>query len=225
MPHERLTRQGSLTLEVRQRHQRLFTVALTRVRVTRMLEFAGFEVRLCRTLLTQCRGCRPRSQGTTRRSPVKVGREVLRRGDAMTMDRALRLWFLALYAIGIVGFLSNVLRIRRHRPAFEQQIGPLPEVGALVAWFLPPLIILSRIGRMTIEQPIVRVLGVVLSLYSQIMVAWTVRTLGRHLIPGLAVFRDHVLVTSGPFRWVRHPLYSGALALWLGAGLGTLNWL
>jgi protein-S-isoprenylcysteine O-methyltransferase len=141
------------------------------------------------------------------------------------MDRALRLWFLALYAIGIVGFLSNVLRIRRHRPAFEQQIGPLPEVGALVAWFLPPLIILSGVGRMTIEQPIVRVLGVVLSLYSQIMVAWTVRTLGRHLIPGLAVFRDHVLVTSGPFRWVRHPLYSGALALWLGAGLGTLNWL
>jgi hypothetical protein len=53
----------------------------------------------------------------------------------MTMDRALRLWFLVLYAFGIVGFLSNVLRIRRGRPAFEQQIGPLPETGALVAWF------------------------------------------------------------------------------------------
>ena len=23
--------------------------------------------------------------------------------------------------------------------------------------------------------------------------------------------------SSGPFRWVRHPLYSSALALWLGA--------
>ena len=69
---------------------------------------------------------------------------------------------------------------------------------------------------MAIEQPILRVLGVGLSLYSQIMVLWTVRTLGRLLIPGLAVFHDHVLVTSGPFRWVRHPLYSGALALWLG---------
>ena len=143
----------------------------------------------------------------------------------MTMDRALRLWFLALYAFGIVGFLSNVLRIRRDRPAFEQQIGPLPEVGALVAWFVPPLILLSGIGMMAIEQPILRVLGVGLSLYSQVMVAWTVRTLGRLLIPGLAVFRDHVLVTSGPFRWIRHPLYSGALALWLGAALGTLNWL
>lgn len=143
----------------------------------------------------------------------------------MTMDRALSVWFLALYALGIVGFLGNVLRIRRERPAFEQQIGPLPEVGALVAWFVPPLILLSGIGEMAMEQPILRVLGVGLSLYSQIMVAWTVRTLGPLLIPGLAVFRDHVLVTSGPFRWLRHPLYSGALALWLGAALGTLNWL
>jgi protein-S-isoprenylcysteine O-methyltransferase len=141
------------------------------------------------------------------------------------MDRALRLWFLSTVCVRHCGFLGNVWRIRRGRPAFEQQIGPLPEMGALVAWFLPPIILLWGIGRLAIEQPILRVLGIALSLYSQIMVLWTVRTLGRHLIPGLAVFRDHVLVTSGPFQWVRHPLYSGALALWLGAALGTLNWL
>ena len=80
------------------------------------------------------------------------------------MDRALRLWFLALYAFGILGFLGNVFRIRRDRPAFERQIGPLPEVGALIAWFIPPLILLSGIGTMAIEQPILRVLGVGLSL-------------------------------------------------------------
>ena len=34
-----------------------------------------------------------------------------------------------------------------------------------------------------------------------------------------------MLVTSGPFRFLRHPSFSGALALWLGAALGTLNWL
>jgi len=30
-------------------------------------------------------------------------------------------------------------------------------------------------------------------------------------------------VTSGPYRLVRHPAYSGDLALWLGAALGTAN--
>ena len=67
--------------------------------------------------------------------------------------------------------------------------------------------------------------GVALSLCALIVVAWTVRTLGRQLIPGLAILPDHVLITAGPYRWLRHPMYSGALALWLGAALGTLNWL
>ncbi len=141
------------------------------------------------------------------------------------MQQTLRLWFLVLYAMGVVGFLSNVMRIRRSRSTFEKQIGPLPPVDALIAWLVPPLLLLSGIGDLLSERPILRMLGVGLSLYYIILLSWTVRTLGRFLVPGLAVYSDHELVTSGPFRWVRHPLYSSALALWLGAALGTLNWL
>jgi len=32
-------------------------------------------------------------------------------------------------------------------------------------------------------------------------------------------------VTSGPFRYVRHPVYSAVVALQLAAALGTVNWL
>lgn len=39
------------------------------------------------------------------------------------------------------------------------------------------------------------------------------------------IFPDHTLVTAGPYHFVRHPIYSAVLALWLGAALGTLNWL
>jgi protein-S-isoprenylcysteine O-methyltransferase Ste14 len=42
-------------------------------------------------------------------------------------------------------------------------------------------------------------------------------------LPQAVVLSDHVLVTSGPYRFVRHPAYSGDLALWLGAALGTVN--
>ena len=41
----------------------------------------------------------------------------------------------------------------------------------------------------------------------------------------MAVFQDHELVTSRPFRFVRNPGYSAILALWLGTALGTLNWI
>ena len=67
--------------------------------------------------------------------------------------------------------------------------------------------------------------GVGLSLYGLAILPWTVRTLGRLAAPGPAVFRDHDLVTSGPFRLVRHPGYSAILAIFLGTALGTLNWL
>ena len=92
------------------------------------------------------------------------------------MERALRLWFLALYVLGIVGFARTIVRVVRQRPAFEKRIGPLPPVAALVAWCVPFLILLSGIGGISTELPVVRVLGVAVSLYAVVMVAWTVPT-------------------------------------------------
>jgi protein-S-isoprenylcysteine O-methyltransferase len=37
--------------------------------------------------------------------------------------------------------------------------------------------------------------------------------------------KDHDLVRHGPYRFLRHPLYSGDLAMLLGAALGTVNML
>jgi protein-S-isoprenylcysteine O-methyltransferase Ste14 len=64
---------------------------------------------------------------------------------------------------------------------------------------------------------------VVLSVYAAVMLIAMVRALGSLLVLRAVVFSDHHLVTTGPFRFLRHPGYSAALALWLGAGLGTMN--
>jgi protein-S-isoprenylcysteine O-methyltransferase Ste14 len=55
------------------------------------------------------------------------------------------------------------------------------------------------------------------------MMLWAAATLGRQLVPQAVVFADHALATTGPYALVRHPAYSGDLALWLGAALATLN--
>jgi protein-S-isoprenylcysteine O-methyltransferase len=94
-----------------------------------------------------------------------------------------------------------------------------------VDWLVPPLILLSGIGQLSAGWPLLRILGFALSLYALVILAWVPRVLGRFLVPHAVVFPDHALVTSGPFRFVRHPSFSGALALWLSTGLGTLNWL
>jgi protein-S-isoprenylcysteine O-methyltransferase Ste14 len=38
-----------------------------------------------------------------------------------------------------------------------------------------------------------------------------------------AVREDHALLESGPYRFVRHPVYAGYLALLLGSGVASLN--
>jgi protein-S-isoprenylcysteine O-methyltransferase Ste14 len=38
-----------------------------------------------------------------------------------------------------------------------------------------------------------------------------------------AVREDHDLIESGPYRFIRHPVYAGYLALLLGAGVASLN--
>jgi protein-S-isoprenylcysteine O-methyltransferase len=41
----------------------------------------------------------------------------------------------------------------------------------------------------------------------------------------VAVAADHQLVDSGPYRWIRHPSYSGLVLIFLGLGLSGGNWL
>ncbi|MEW9533994.1 isoprenylcysteine carboxylmethyltransferase family protein [Microbispora sp. NPDC049125] len=54
---------------------------------------------------------------------------------------------------------------------------------------------------------------------------WAVLTLGGAFSTFIQVDADQVVVTRGPYRWVRHPSYTGLLLIALGFGLGAGNWL
>ena len=45
------------------------------------------------------------------------------------------------------------------------------------------------------------------------------RTLGQFFTYEVAVHKQHQLVTSGMYTYVRHPLYTGILLLWFGAAI------
>jgi protein-S-isoprenylcysteine O-methyltransferase Ste14 len=53
---------------------------------------------------------------------------------------------------------------------------------------------------------------------------WAVGTLGRHFSTIVAARASHTLVTGGPYRWVRHPSYSGAIITLTGMPLGMGTW-
>jgi protein-S-isoprenylcysteine O-methyltransferase len=49
--------------------------------------------------------------------------------------------------------------------------------------------------------------------------------LGRFFTVNVAIAADHRVVDTGPYRWVRHPSYSGSLLEFLGFGITFGNWL
>jgi protein-S-isoprenylcysteine O-methyltransferase len=53
---------------------------------------------------------------------------------------------------------------------------------------------------------------------------WSQAVLGRYYTTTLRHAEDQPILTSGPYRLLRHPGYAGLLLAWVGAGLATANW-
>ena len=68
-------------------------------------------------------------------------------------------------------------------------------------------------------------LGVVLGGISIPLLAWTQLALGSNFSPTLHVRQEHTLVTSGPYRYVRHPMYTSLFLSLSAILLLTRNWL
>lgn len=68
-----------------------------------------------------------------------------------------------------------------------------------------------------------RWVGAVLGLLSIFSAYWVFSNIGRNVSETVLTKHDHELVTTGPYRWIRHPLYSTGIALFLGAGLMMAN--
>jgi protein-S-isoprenylcysteine O-methyltransferase Ste14 len=65
--------------------------------------------------------------------------------------------------------------------------------------------------------------GVALLPMGGALIVWTVSTLGPNLTDTVVTRRDHTLVTSGPYRFVRHPFYDSVACLIVGSGLVSAN--
>jgi len=147
----------------------------------------------------------------------------------MTFAGGLRIWFIAIWSLSIIGFTVSVIQFfRTRRETVQQQIGPLPTPITLLN-VIVLVVLLMRVGKFSVGESVVwtliRILGLGLSLYGMILLPWTMQTLDRFGLPGAGILLDHELVTSGPYQFLRHPGYSAFLALLLGTALGMLNWL
>ena len=78
------------------------------------------------------------------------------------------------------------------------------------------------VGRIDGWWPVV--LGEALAVCGIGLRAWSVTTLGAFFTTAVEVQRDHRIIESGPYRWLRHPSYTGALLTVAGVTLALASW-
>jgi protein-S-isoprenylcysteine O-methyltransferase Ste14 len=69
-----------------------------------------------------------------------------------------------------------------------------------------------------------RWIGVGIGVVAAAMLVWTFHSLGRNITDTVVTRQHHVLVTTGPYRFVRHPFYVASALAFLANGLATANW-
>ncbi len=68
-----------------------------------------------------------------------------------------------------------------------------------------------------------RTAAATIAICSLALLWWVLKSIGRNISETVLTKADHQLVTSGPYRWVRHPLYSVGLMLLFSIGVMAAN--
>jgi len=100
-------------------------------------------------------------------------------------------------------------------------------IGGVVLW-LSPLVYLINPAWMAWSKiglpDWTRTLGVGIGILCVAGIYWLFSSIGSGITPVSATRKEHRLSTSGPYRWVRHPLYTVGSSFYISFGLMADNW-
>jgi protein-S-isoprenylcysteine O-methyltransferase Ste14 len=103
----------------------------------------------------------------------------------------------------------------------------LIRLAGLLLW-LSPLVYLLNPAWMAWAQiglpEWMRWLGVLIGVLCVFGIYWLFSSIGSGITPTSATRKQHQLVTTGPYRWVRHPLYTVGSSLFIAFGMMADNW-
>jgi protein-S-isoprenylcysteine O-methyltransferase Ste14 len=82
----------------------------------------------------------------------------------------------------------------------------------------------TRFGHIQTGSKFIAVSGLAL-LLAGVAFRWAaIYTLGKYFTGTVLIKDDHCLIRTGPYKYLRHPAYTGSLVAHLGLGLSFSNW-
>jgi protein-S-isoprenylcysteine O-methyltransferase Ste14 len=141
-------------------------------------------------------------------------------------------FILFLIAFSISGYYRRKADKSDRKFSFEgenQVLLKLRTIGALVFYLgmlgyliYPPVVAWASIPGWPMLWRLVG-LGMMVSVLP--LMVWMFRSLGKNITPTVATRANHELVISGPYKYIRHPLYSFGSFFFFGFLLLAGNWL
>lgn len=129
-------------------------------------------------------------------------------------------------ALGIYWTLSasKVKDTTRREPLSARAGHAVPLIVAVLLLALPTLPEGFLCGRMLPDGPATFWTGVIILAAGLAFMVWARIHLGRNWSATVTIKRDHELIRGGPYRFVRHPIYTGALIGMIGSAIARGEW-
>jgi len=123
--------------------------------------------------------------------------------------------------------LLGPVRRNRSREGSKQDRGSMPVsviigLSGLALCFLLPVLVP---GATIPWQPGTFFAGLAVMLLGVSWRWYAIATLGKYFTGAIVIQEQHVVVQHGPYKFIRHPSYSGAFLIAIGIGLMVGNWL
>ena len=137
----------------------------------------------------------------------------------------LRVILLVISALWIASEIGLAVLRRAGSGATRRDAGSLFVLNAVIYVSVALGMFLGMTGRGRLQLPTAAFwLGLIAIVAGLAVRWWAVLTLRRFFTVDVAIHADHRLVQSGPYRFVRHPAYSGLLLSFAGLALCASSW-
>ena len=102
-----------------------------------------------------------------------------------------------------------------------RSLAALPLFGSVIVYLVNP----DWMTWSSVSLPEwVRWAGVALGVLMIPSAQWVFRSIGKNVSETILTKERHELVSSGPYRWIRHPLYAMGIGVFLSVALMAANW-
>ena len=122
-----------------------------------------------------------------------------------------------------LGLKSSLIAVKEKPKTYLQKLPMILSAMTLLAMILA----VFQVGTIDYKSEFenIRVYGLAVYIIFAWFQIWAYKTLGNNYSQQIIIFKDHKLVTNGPFKFIRHPQYVSQILLDIGGGIATLSYI